>query len=72
MAKHVTPNGKEIEIKRDSRGLFVIAFTSGGELPEELQGSFTDTAKANRAISVYLSKKIATTAKVEKDAKSTV
>lgn len=55
MAK--TPNGKEVIYKRNPRGNFVIMFTSGGELPQELQGEFTNSTNAEKAINVYLSKK---------------
>lgn len=70
MAKNTTPNGKELEIRRNERGFFIITFTSGGELPIELQGIFTDSAKAERALNVYLNRK--NTEQVDKNAKTSI
>lgn len=63
MAK--TPNGKEVIYKRNSRGYFEICFASGGELPQELQGEFTNSAAAERVISVYIAKKQTETPKTK-------
>lgn len=62
MKKFVTPNGKEIEIKYDGRNCKV-QFSTGGELPVDLQGEFTSPWFAEMAINKYLGKKEETTTK---------
>lgn len=52
-----TPKGKELVIKPDGRGFFEISFTSGGELPGELCGIFSDPTRAQIAINIYLGRK---------------
>jgi len=57
MLKYTTPNGKEIEIFRCPQSAqWKIKFTSGGELPEELGGIFTNEKFAETAINKYLEK----------------
>lgn len=70
MAK--TPNGKEVAYRRKLNGNFEIYFTSGGELPQELQGEFTNYANVERAINVYLVKKQSDTTKVKPSADAAV
>lgn len=51
------PSGKKLGIyKIANTALYKIAFTSGGELPKELQGAFTDAYQAQRAIGAYLTR----------------
>lgn len=53
-----TPAGKKIVTKREPKnGYLYIQFTSGGEIPVELQGYFTSPAIAEKAIRVYLETK---------------
>lgn len=55
--KYETEGGKEIKAVKDEWGNFwSIAFTSGGQLPKELTGTFTDQHKAEQAIVIYLAK----------------
>jgi hypothetical protein len=57
MSKYNTPNGKEIEVYRCPQSAqWKIKFTSGGELPEELSGIFTNGTFAETAINKYLEK----------------
>lgn len=57
MTIYKTPNGKEIQIYRDKvSAQYKIQFTSGGELPEELTGIFTNETFATTAINKYLEK----------------
>lgn len=56
MIEFETPNGKKITIVNVGR-LLKIQFTSGGELPEELSGLFTDVRTATIAINKYLETK---------------
>lgn len=56
MNKFITPNGKEIEIKYDGRNC-KIQFTTGGELPVDLQGEYTSPWFAELAIHKYLGKR---------------
>ena len=57
MKTFTTPNGKEIQIFRDKASAqYKIQFSSGGELPEELTGIFTNELFAETAINKYLEK----------------
>ena len=57
MKTYTTPNGKEIQIFRDKQSAqYKIQFGSGGELPEELTGIFTNQLFAETAINKYLEK----------------
>jgi hypothetical protein len=57
MKTFTTPNGKEIQIFRDRvSAQYKIQFSSGGELPEELTGIFTNELFAETAINKYLEK----------------
>jgi hypothetical protein len=68
MKTFTTPNGKEIEIFRDKQSAqYKIQFTSGGELPEELTGIFTNELFAETAINKYLEKQ--ETKKVKSESK---
>ena len=68
MKTFTTPNGKEIHIQRDPRSAqYFIQFGSGGELPEELTGIFTNELFAETAINKYLEKQ--ETKKAKADAK---
>lgn len=49
-----TEKGKTIQMSRDAFGYWVIQFKEGGELPEILQGTFTDYHNAQRAVMTYL------------------
>jgi len=50
-----TPNGKEIYlVKRKNTPLRRLAFGSGGELPEHLQGGYSDIKAAQNAVDDYL------------------
>ena len=54
----ITPNGKELKVVvAPNTGHFKIIFTSGGELPAELQGLFTSSVYAEKHIAAYLGKK---------------
>lgn len=51
----ITPNGKEIELFHE--GLAVKArFKGGGELPDELKGSWTNLTFAKQSIDKYIDK----------------
>lgn len=53
-----TPAGKKIVTKREPKnGYHYIQFTSGGEMPVELQGFFTTPVMAEKAIRAYLETK---------------
>lgn len=66
MKTYTTPNGKEIQIFRDSvSAQYKIQFGSGGELPEELTGIFTNELFAETAINKYLEKQETKKAKLE-------
>jgi hypothetical protein len=57
MKTFTTPNGKEIQIFRDKvSAQYKLQFSSGGELPEELTGIFTNELFAETAINKYLEK----------------
>jgi hypothetical protein len=57
MSKYNTPNGKEIETYRcPQSSQWKIKFNTGGELPEELTGIFTNEKFAETAITKYLEK----------------
>jgi hypothetical protein len=64
----ITPNGKELQILRDkSTAQYKIQFTTGGELPLELTGIFTNETYAQTAVNQYLDKQ--ETKKVKSEAK---
>jgi len=52
-----TPAGKELAVfKVGNTSLFSIGFASGGQVPENLLGHWTDPVMAQRAIKVYLAR----------------
>ena len=52
-----TPTGKELAVfKVHNTSLYEIGFTSGGQIPGSLVGSWTDPVMAQKAIKVYLAK----------------
>ena len=54
----MTPGGGELEITFGKRyGLYEIYFRTGGPLPKELQGKFTEISRAEYAIESYLNRK---------------
>lgn len=58
MLKFETPNGKEIEIYRcPVSAQYRIKFTSGGELPEQLSGLYTDSIIAQTDVLRYIEEK---------------
>lgn len=58
LVRYEGPNEKEIIIyKRSSGALLNIRFEGGGELPIDLDGSFTDINNAHKAVERYLRKK---------------
>jgi hypothetical protein len=64
----VTPKGKEVAYRRKTNGMFEIYFTTGGELPLELQGEFSDSTRCTNAITIYMSKKNPEVTKAEESA----
>lgn len=53
-----TPRGKDIQIRHaGTTSMFEICFATGGQLPEELGGLFTDETNARVAINKYLNRK---------------
>lgn len=44
---------KELEIRRAPDGLYYVAFTAGGEVPDMLKGKWTGFARAQAAIENY-------------------
>lgn len=53
--KAVTPGGKQIELIVDSKSaLYRFQFKTGGELPPELSGLFTEEKYARHALNRYL------------------
>lgn len=55
MSTFETPNGKQIATFVEANSpMYRIKFTTGGELPSELQGVFTSEKFADRAIKAYL------------------
>ena len=56
MTKYKTPKGKELETFYEGYATRV-RFIGGGELPECLKGSWTDTQKAEQCIVKYLNDK---------------
>ena len=53
-----TPAGKEIGLRlANNTSLWEVEFKSGGQLPKELGGMYTNTASAAMAIEKYLGKK---------------
>ena len=66
MKTYTTPNGKEIQVVRDKQtAQYKIQFGSGGELPEELTGIFTNELFAETAINQYLEKQQTKKAKAD-------
>jgi hypothetical protein len=58
MLKFETPNGKEIEIYRcPTSAQYRVKFTSGGELPVELSGLYTDSIIAQTDVLRYIEEK---------------
>ena len=56
--KYFTEGGKEVKAVHDEVGsLWHIEFGSGGQLPKELSGSYTDEKSARQAIKIYLAKR---------------
>ena len=56
MKTYTTKGGKELKYVRDPQStLYSIEFSSGGKLPQELVGVFTNETFAKRAIETYLS-----------------
>lgn len=51
-----TPNGKEIHAVREARGTWKLQFVPGGEIPEELAGSFMAERDFQHAVARYLDK----------------
>lgn len=48
------PLKKELKVfVKPNTALYSVAFTSGGELPKQLQGSWNSRALAERAIDIY-------------------
>ena len=57
MEPNVTPKGKEIKIYQIANtSLFKVAFTDGGQLPEDLSGKWTNPKLAQDAVDKYLDK----------------
>lgn len=44
---------KEFVVQRNDNGLYSIAYTAGGEVPDELKGLWTNINKATNAIDNY-------------------
>lgn len=54
----ITPNGKQVGIYHvKNTALYKTAFQSGGELPPELNGMFTDTHRAYEAARKYVERR---------------
>jgi hypothetical protein len=49
-----TQAGKTIQMVRDAFGYWLINFKEGGEVPQCLQGSFTEHHSAMKAVDSYL------------------
>lgn len=63
-----TPGGKKVQVMKEGIGSFYrIAFSSGGELPKELQGSFTSYDRAEKHARIWLSDQYGKT--ISKEAK---
>lgn len=57
-SKLVTAGGKEFQLRPVvETGMYTIEFTTGGQVPDELKGSFTSIGKAELAIKVYMERK---------------
>ena len=55
---YVTPKGADIEVVFDKRfGLYMVNFPSGGKVPKELSGKWTEESRLRVAIESYLAKK---------------
>lgn len=53
----MNPNQKQLKVvKRETDTFYKIAFEGGGEVPAELQGSFTNQAVADRTLMLYKAK----------------
>ena len=57
MKTFTTPNGKEVQITRNTRGDWMIQFATGGELHSSIQGTFTTEREAEKAVQVFLNMK---------------
>lgn len=58
LVRYEGPNEKEIVVyKRFGGALLNVRFEGGGELPTDLEGSFTDINNAHRAVERYIKKK---------------
>lgn len=68
----VTIGGKQIQlakVKRGNKVVRVIQFVGGGQIPQELEGIFTDTRMAQVAANNYIARIEKETAKAEEAAK---
>jgi len=55
--EYETKGGKTISVRHDSMGtMWKICFVPGGQLPAELDGSFTSQDAAKQAVELYLAK----------------
>lgn len=54
--KYITPKGKEIEVFYEGRNL-AVRFKGGGQLPDELKGTWTNHKEVEKSINIYLAKK---------------
>lgn len=54
---YMTEGGKEIHVKQNTTGTYRIEFVPGGELPNEMKGSFTREDIAHSAVKSYLANK---------------
>jgi hypothetical protein len=54
-----TVEGKKIIcVYNPHNNLFFLAFAEGGQIPKEFEGYFTDQARAQKQVEVYLSRKL--------------
>lgn len=51
---------KKLVVERAMDGLYVIKWTAGGEVPDELKGRWTNLTRANLAIQNFMSTQEAT------------
>ncbi len=56
MKEYKTPKGKVIEVFYQGRNL-AVRFKGGGELPAELQGTWSDHRELNKSLEMYLASK---------------
>ena len=55
MAKFITPNGKDVSsYVTPNTALWAVKFNQGGELPQQLSGTFTSERLADVAINQYI------------------